>query len=472
MPVLEDAEKAPVPNPSLPSAATTERPANFLTLLRNANFRNLFFGQLISQIGDYFAFLGISVVVATTMASTDAEATAVVSVVMISIGLPRLIFGILAGVFVDRWDRRLTMLVSDLIRPALTLAMIPALLSRNVWIVCVVAFFLSAVGTFFIPAKGAIVPNMVPTEHLTAANALIQTSSQLGFFIGPGLAGATFALLGADNAWIAFVIDALTYLVSALAIWRIRLPKEATQAGPRTAEDLRAAAAGSALGRVWNELKVGLKALLLNRTIAILALVFGLIMLGIGALNVLWVVFLKSAFGYEATELGWRFALVDAAFFAGMVLASLAVGNLMTNLPPKRFIVWGLILTGVTMGPVGFAPDYWLVVVAWLLVGLAVAPINTGVTTLMQIVVPNSQLGRVGGGIGTVSEVAGITSMALAGILGALLGIPTVIAISGILCILAGLLAHFGLPAITLQDKVDAEETAPDGVDAQVARVA
>src|SRR5688572_20458521 len=113
MPVLEDAEKEPITTSPLPPPANAGRPVNFLTLLRNANFRNLFFGQLISQVGDYFAFLGISIVVATTMASTDAEATAAVSVVMISIGLPRLIFGILSGVFVDRWDRRMIMLVSD-----------------------------------------------------------------------------------------------------------------------------------------------------------------------------------------------------------------------------------------------------------------------------------------------------------------------------------------------------------------------
>jgi MFS family permease len=451
--MLEHHETEPVdPTPPL-AAPNNEPPVNFFTLLRNANFRNLFFGQLISQVGDYFAFLGISVVVATTMASTDAEATAVVSVVMIAVGLPRLIFGILAGVFVDRWDRRRTMLVSDLIRPVLSLAMIPALLSHNLGAVCVVAFLLSAVGTFFIPAKGAIIPNMVPAEQLTAANALIQTSSTLGFFIGPGLAGAAFALLGAGNAWIAFVFDALSFLVSALAIWRIRLPQAATQAGPRTADDLRAAAAGSALGRVAHELQVGLKALLLNRTIATLAFVFGLMMLGIGALNVLWVVFLRSAYGYGATELGWRFALVDAAFFAGMILAGVVVGNFMTNRAPKLFIVWGLIVGGLVLAPVGFAPDYWLVVGAWFLVGLAVAPIETGVSTLMQLVVPNSQLGRVGGGIAMVTETASITSMALAGVLGAVLGIPTVIAIAGVMCILAGLLAQFGLPGITPRDQ-------------------
>jgi MFS family permease len=364
------------------------------------------------------------------------------------------------------------MLVSDLVRPALTLGMIPALMSRNVWIVCAVAFLLSTVGTFFNPAKVALVPNMVPAGQLTAANAFIQTSAMLGFFIGPGLAGATFALLGAGNTWIAFVIDAFSFLVSALAIWLIKLPKEATQAGPRTAEDLRAASSGSSLGRVWNELKVGLKALLLDRTISILALVFGITMLGIGALNVVWVVFLKSAYGYGATELGWRFAVVDVAFFAGMVVASVGIGNFMSKLAPKLFIVWGLILTGVLMAPIGFAPDYWLVVVAWFFVGLAVAPIETGVTTLMQIVVPNSQLGRVGGGIGTVSETANITSMALAGALGALLGIPIVIALAGIMCVLAGILAQVGLPGITLEDKAREEQNAPDEPGAQTRQVA
>ena len=470
--MLESAEKETVETTPPSSNTGKEKPVNFIALLRNANFRNLFFGQMISQIGDYFAFLGISIVVATTMASTDAEATAVVSVVMISIGLPRLIFGILAGVFVDRWDRRMTMLASDLIRPALTLAMIPALMSRNLWVVCVLAFFLSAVGTFFNPAKGAIIPNMVPTEHLTAANAFIQTSSMLGFFIGPGLAGATFALLGAGNAWIAFVVDALSFLISALAIWLIKMPKEATQAGPRTAEDLLAASNGSSLGRVWNELKVGLRALLLDRTISILALVFGITMLGIGALNVLWVVFLKSAYGYGATELGWRFAVVDVAFFAGMVLAGVGVGNFMAKLPPKLFIVWGLIIGGVLMTPIGFAPDYWLLVGVWFLVGLAIAPINTGVTTLMQIVVPNSQLGRVSGGIGTVSEVANITSMALAGVLGALLGIPIVLALSGIMCILAGTLALVGLPGITPKDKANEQLSSFEEVDTQLRQVA
>src|SRR5439155_11897140 len=188
--------------------------------------------------------------------------------------------------------------------------------------------------------------------------------------------------------------DAASYLVSAAAIWMIRMPKEDTQ------PSAEAPAEGGALGRVGREFVVGIKALAFNRVMATLAVVFGITMLGVGALNVLWVSFLKSAFGYtDSAELGWHFAVIDVVFFTGMVIASVAVGNFMSNRPPKDFVVWGLIVAGAGTLPIGFLPNYWLVVATMFVVGLAVAPINTGVMTLMQIVVPNHQLGRVGGGI-------------------------------------------------------------------------
>ena len=422
------------------------KPVNFLTILRNGNFRNLWLGQIISQMGDYFAFLAILVVVGS-FSQDVGETTQQVSGVMIATALPRLLFGVLAGVFVDRWDRRLTMLASDLLRPALTFAMIPAFMSKNLLLMYVLAFVMSSVGTFFNPAKGALIPKMVPPEHLTAANALSQTSMTMAFVVGPALAGATFYLLGAGNEWAAFVLDAFSYLVSAVAIWLIRMPKEDTKPVSDTPVE------GGAFVRVGKELLVGLKALAFNRIIATLSLVFGVTMLGIGALNVLWVSFLKSEFGYtDSAELGWRFAVIDVAFFAGMVLASIAVGNFLSNRPPKDFIVWGLIVAGVGTLPIGYVPDYWMVVAIMFVVGLAVAPINTGVMTLMQISVPNNQLGRVGGGIGTVSETASLSSMGLAGLLGSLIGIPLVFLIAGVMCILGGTVALLGLPALTLKD--------------------
>ncbi|HEX9987401.1 MAG TPA: MFS transporter [Chloroflexia bacterium] len=445
--------------------ASTEK-VTFFTILRNRNFRNLWLGQIISQMGDYFAFLAILVVVGS-FSQDVSETTQQVSIVMIASTLPRLLFGVLAGVFVDRWDRRLTMLASDLIRPALTLAMIPAFMSKNLWLMCILAFAMSAVGTFFNPAKGALIPKMMPTEHLTAANALSQTSMMAAFVLGPALSGAIFFLAGSGNEWIAFVLDATSYVVSAFAIWMIRMPKEDTKPAPETTAE------GSALGRVGKEIVVGIKALAFNRVMATLSVVFAITMLGVGALNVLWVSFLKTTFGYtDSGELGWRFAVIDIAFFAGMVLASIAVGNFLSNRPPKEYIVWGLIVFGVGMLPLGYLPDYWLVVGVMFVAGLAVAPIETGVTTLMQISVPNHQLGRVGGGMGTVSETASLGSMGMAGLLGAAIGIPFVFLLSGVICILAGIVALAGLPNLTIKDAPVGDASATVGSDPQMAQVA
>ncbi|MEO5951208.1 MAG: MFS transporter, partial [Chloroflexia bacterium] len=379
---------------------------------------------------------------------------------------PRLLFGVLAGVFVDRWDRRITMLVSDLLRPALTLAMIPAFLSRNLWLMYALAFALSAVGTFFNPAKGALIPKMVPADQLMAANSLSQTSQTLAFVAGPALAGATFYLLGAGNEWMAFVLDAVSFVISAFAIWLIRMPKEDTKPAVEVSTE------GSAVGRVVKELGVGLKALAFNKVIATLTVVFGVTMLGIGALNVLWVSFLKSEYGFtDSAELGLRFATIDIAFFSGMVLASVLVGNFMSNRPPKDFVVWGLIGAGVCTIPIGYLGNYWLIVVSMFVIGFTVAPINTGTMTLMQIVVPNHQLGRVGGGMGTVADTASLASMGLAGLLGAAIGIPLVFLLAGVLCAIAGLLALFGLPSVKLDDSPQQEPTEL-GREGQLAQVA
>jgi MFS family permease len=327
------------------------------------------------------------------------------------------------------------------------------------------AFAMSTVGAFFNPAKGALIPSLVPTEHLMSANALSQTSMTMAFFVGPALAGSTFAIVGSGNEWIAFVIDSASYLVSTIALLAISIPRAVT-----VPTKVEAGMQKSEIAKVWEELRVGLGALLLNRTMATLSVVFAVTMLGVGALNVLWVAFLKTNLGFnDQSELAWRFSMIDISFFAGMALASVAAGNFLSHLAPKWFVVWGLIVAGAATIPMGYLPDYWLIVGTMFIVGLFVAPINTGSSTLMQIVVPNSQLGRVGGGIGTITDVATLTSMGLAGALGAAVGIPFVFAISGVLLVIAGVLAWLSIPNLTLKDKVEEKPVSDEYVPLQEA---
>lgn len=424
--------------------------ANFITILRNAGFRNLWIGQIVSQIGDYFAFLATMVVVSGF--TQDAQSTTLaVSGMMIAQTLPRLLFGLLAGVFVDRWDRRRTMIVSDFVRAILALALIPAFLSKNLLAMYAIGFLMSSVGTLFNPAKGALIPRLVPKEHLLSANSLSQTSMVLSMLLGPGLAGFTLGIVGAENTWVAFVVDGLSFAISAVAIIMIVVPRE--QAGPTLVNTHPADA--SAMRKVWLELVVGLKALFLNRVMATIAVVFMVTMLGVGALNVLWVTFLKTSFGFESSELAWRIAVMDTAFSLGMIIATVVAGNFLSTLSPKWFLVAGLAVAGSATTVLGYLPNYWTVVATMALIGAAVAPINSAASTLIQILIPNSQMGRVGGGLQTTIDAATLTSMGLAGVLGAAIGIPVVFLLSGVLCVLGGVVAWLFVPALTLKDKIE-----------------
>lgn len=434
------------------SPARNRGKATFIDVLRNTGFRNLWIGQVVSQVGDYFAFLATMVVVSGF--SQDAQSTTLaVSGMMIAQTLPRLLFGLPSGVFVDRWDRRRTMLVSDVARSLLAIAFIPAFLSKNLYAMYAIGFLLASVGTLFNPAKGALIPRLVPRDQLLSANSLSQASMILSMLLGPALAGFTLGVVGSSNTWLAFLIDALSFAVSAVAIFLIRLPRKV--AAPEQAP----ASEEGGLRKVWQELVVGLKALFLNRTMVTLSVVFIVTMLGVGAINVLWITFLKTSFGFQTSELAWRIAVMDTGFSLGMIITTVAVGNFLSHLAPKWLIVWGLILAGLTTMVLGYIPDYWVLVADMVLVGGSVAPINSAVGTLVQIIVPNSQLGRVGGGLQTMIDSATLVSMSLAGALGAALGIPVVFLIGGLLCLAAGSLAWAFIPALTLKDKV--EEPAP-----------
>jgi MFS family permease len=412
----------------------------FVTVLRNDNFRRLWVGQVVSQIGDYFAFLAMLVVVSDISAGSVDLSTAV-SGMMISLTLPRLLFGALAGVFVDRWDRRRAMLLSDLLRMVLTLAMIPAFRAGNLALMYGLAFAMSAVGTVFNPAKNAIIADLIPKEHLLSANSLSQASAMLTKLAGPALAGATFAAVGQGNQWIAFVINSASFLASAVAIWLLPVPRRPL--GPAQGS---AAPAERPLRRIFQELMVGLRMLALNRVISVISAVAAITLIGMGVMNVLWIVFLKTSFGFEGNELAWRCSIMDITLFTGMAISSVMAGNFFPHLAPKRLIVGGLFLMGGASVLVGYLPTYWLVATAMFFVGLFMAPVHAGINTLVLLVVPNDRLGRVTGGMSTVMDTALLGAMSVAGLLGRVMAVSSVFLLCGLLCAIGAAVAWLRLP--------------------------
>ena len=155
--------------------------------LRQRNFALVWVGQFISVVGDYLLLVALPYYVYDRTGS--ALATGAMFMVQM---VPRLVLASVAGVFVDRWDRRRTMVVSDVLRAAVLLMLLAARSPAQFWIVYLVALVQAIIGLFFGPAKNALIPHLVPQEQLAAANALNALNNSLGSMVGSGLPWRAF----------------------------------------------------------------------------------------------------------------------------------------------------------------------------------------------------------------------------------------------------------------------------------------
>ncbi len=382
------------------------------------NFRNLWLGQTISQIGD-----GLTTLAVLIMINNLTGSTAAVAIMSIAIALPQLLFGLVAGVFVDRWDRKRILIVSDVLRGLMVLGFLLVRRPEDVWLFYVVGFAQAAIGTFFDPAKSALIPSIVPREGLLAANGLSQTTRVITGVVGSALAGVLVGLAG--NGWPAFTLDALTFFVSALFITRIITPRH------------EAAPSDGGARETLDQLAEGLRLFLTERALLAMMLVLGVTMLGLGAVNVLFVPYLVNIIGVRTEALG----AVEAAQVVGMIIGSGLVTGLAARLKPNQMIVGGVLGVGALIIAIGASPNIWGILVGLFFVGLCVTPVNAAVSTLSQTLVPADKRGRAGSAMNTVITLTSVISMGAAGALGDAIGIRQVFYIAGIIAIISGVLA-------------------------------
>ncbi len=190
-----------------------------LTLLRQRNFSLLWFGGLISMIGNWVLITALPFYIYEQTGSTLAT-----GLLWIAYFLPSLLFGSVAGVFVDRWDRKLTMVVVNVVRTGLILLLLLVRSHEWLWLVYVVAFAESSLGQLFAPAESALLPRLVGDQHLLTANALNSLNDNLARVIGPAIGGAVMVVFGLRGA---VLLDSASFLISALLIMRIVMPSTA-----------------------------------------------------------------------------------------------------------------------------------------------------------------------------------------------------------------------------------------------------
>jgi MFS family permease len=395
-------------------------PLGARAVLRIPDYRRLWAAQGVSDIGDALTSLTLLIVVTRLTGSTAALAA-----MAIALAVPAIVVGPIAGVFVDRWDRRRVMLASDLIRSVLVLGFILVASTDRLWLMYVIAIAHATVGTFFTPSRMALIPRIVPREGLMAANSLNQMTRVLAAVFGSALAGFIVGI--ADVSWPAFTVDALTFLLSFGLVL-----------GVRTSGRVEASAHDEpASGGVFGSLKVGLS--IVGRSPVLLGTMIaaGVTMLGLGAVNVLFVPLMIRELQVPATWLG----AVDGAQTLSMILAAGLVAALAARLRPTTLIVIGLAGVAAFVGLIAGVTNVWQVVALLFAVGWFVTPLEASIGTVIQTATRDRERGRVAATLHAVMSAASVLSMAMAGVFGDLLTIRTVYVMAGVVVGIAALVA-------------------------------
>jgi predicted MFS family arabinose efflux permease len=186
-------------------------------LRRNPDFRRLWLGQVVSQLGDWFDTIAVMTIVLRLTGSGRA-----IGLIFVTRFLPSVVISPLSGVIADRFDRRRIMIVSDLVRAAVVLGFILVRRPEQVWMIYALTVLQLAFSAFFEPARSAAIPSVVPQHELVAANAISSVTWSAMLTLGAAAGGLVTGWVGTDAA---FVIDSLTYLASAALIAGLRLPK-------------------------------------------------------------------------------------------------------------------------------------------------------------------------------------------------------------------------------------------------------
>lgn len=382
------------------------------------DFRLLWFAHLISEFGNGLTSIGLIILVTNLTGST-----ASVAAMAFAVAFPQVVFGLLAGVFVDRLDNRRVMIISDLMRGLLVLGFIPAVASGQLWLMFVLGFVQATVGTFFMPARMSLTPTLVPEHGLLAANSMMNTGRVIATSLG---AGAVAVLIGfLQVTWPIFLLDAITFFTSAALVRAIlaRAPiPEATDDKPSS---------------FWAEFREGITFIARSPKLIGVIIAVGIGDLGLGATQVLYAPYFLKDLRVSTAWLGPQEVTLSLAMAISGSLVALLAGKL----KPELMSPLGLIAVGIGTGLVGLATSVWPILIAAAWIGLALTPNQSALSTIFQNSSTREIRGRVGAAIGTVSESAAVISIVVTGLLADLIGLRTMFMAVGVVVVLAGVVA-------------------------------
>ena len=404
-------------------------------LLRRRDFGLLWAGGLISETGDWFLLVGLPVWVLQVTGSSLVTAT----VFLVGL-LPGLVIGPLAGVLVDRWDRRRTLVAVSLAQAAFLLPLLAVDGRDRLWVVYLVMAVEASLAQLNDPARNALVPALVSRDDLVGANALIGLNGNLARLAGSPLGGILVEVAGLPGLVIG---DAASFLLGAalIALIRPHAGREPDRQADRAPEAAHSPGTDPRRAGVVGEWVDGLRVTLGDRVLRWGLVVNGLAGVAQGIFTVLFVLFVTRALGGDGADVGLlRGVQAIGGLLGGVVVVALARRLEAGRLLGVSLLVFAAIDLAIWNGP-ALTTDSWLYLGLFVAAGIPGIGVLTGLTSLVQERTAEAYLGRVFATyLGSFSGLMAL-GMLLAGLLGDTLGVVAVLNAQAGLYLLAGLIA-------------------------------
>jgi MFS family permease len=372
-------------------------------LRRNPGFRTLSLAQLISTLGDWLTKLALPFYVFSTTGSALATAGTVFALL-----LPQVVFGPIAGVFVDRYNRKMAMVLShavaSLLLAFLVLADARGLLLQVVYPVLLLQ---GCSLQFFITARAAVTPTLVETSDLVAANSVVSLVESVGRLIGPPLGGVLLAAVGFE---LLICLDIASFLIAIALLLTITV---AVKAGAPTGQHEPGSTRAGVVGSIVSQIREGVGAIVANRMLRALACVGVATSFANGAVSALIIPYARQNLGLESGGVG----TLLASQAAGAVLAAPFASRLARRRSPFTVLVAAMALSGGALVLFSALPFIGLSHASLILFGAPGVMILITGRTIVMTETPDALLGRVISGF--TSMLAG--SMAMGAVLGGVL---------------------------------------------------
>lgn len=400
--------------------------ATFKSVLSQPAVRALWLASLISYVGDTFGIMALFILVNHVTHSTVALAA-----VGVAQTIPML-FALVAGVLVDRWRYRPVLLTADLVRVALLPFYLLFQSPEALRIALIVTLAVAVASRFFFPASQALRRALLRPEEYAVAASLWQATFGMSYVVGPALAGLVISAFGSDlrtGIAVAFLLDALSFAISALLILvLVREKAQAVDAARQQQERPRALA----------DLREGWEIMWRSKPIRGVVTLYGVGLLGVGSVFVLTVPFVQRLFNGGPLEIG----LLEASQALGLAIGAVAVGTVLARkFTSGQLMLWASVIGGLSVVCLGLAPIYVAALLAMFVMGITVGAVESAGAVITTHEIPQRHQGKGTATLNTLLNASYLTSIAVAGVAGELIGIRGTFVVGGVIALLGVLLA-------------------------------